>query len=214
MVVSMQNGLGNVDGILSHGAKLCLVAPPGFGATRQASGSVECHGTGETWVAPLTSAGADAAREWVDVMNTVMLPARFYPDAGSVCWSKAVLNAAINPATALYGICNGDLPEHPEAWDLACEAAREAVAVARAAKIEVLLSDPLVTLRDVCRKTSTNRSSMLQDILAGRTTEIDQINGAIIREGINRNIPTPANLELLNRIRTLSDSRSRRAPAG
>jgi len=114
-------------------------------------------------------------------------------DARSLIWSKLIINAAINPLTALLKISNGELLERPTARQLMHELAREAASVAAAEKVKLPFSDPAATVEDVARKTAGNHSSMLQDIRRGAPTEIDAICGAIARTGERHRIPTPIN---------------------
>ena len=104
-----------------------------------------------------------------------------------------MINVAINPICAIAGVRNGALKEIPELWSQALEAMREAEAVARASGVELGDSDSEQYLRKVVESTAENRVSMLQDLMAGRKTEIDAINGEISRLGKNKNIETPEN---------------------
>ena len=87
---------------------------------------------------------------------------------------------------------NGALPELPEAWELALAAARETLAVARAAGLNLAV-DPEARLRQVCLATAANRSSMLQDVLAGRPTEIEALNAQVSARGRALGVETPVN---------------------
>ncbi len=108
----------------------------------------------------------------------------------------------INPLTALLRVPNGALPEIPEAWDLAVAAAHEALAVAQAAGISLSVNVPEL-LRQVCTATAANRSSMLQDVLAGRPTEIEALNGQVAARGAASGVPAPVNLFLTRLLRSL-----------
>ena len=87
---------------------------------------------------------------------------------------------------------NGVLPEIPPAWELAVAAATEALAVARASGIELNV-DLATRLREVCTATAANRSSMLQDVLSGRRTEIEALNAQVTARSESHHIPTPVN---------------------
>ena len=114
-------------------------------------------------------------------------------DARSMVWSKLIINAAINPLTALLKIPNGELLERPAARELMRALAEEAASVASAEKANLPFRDPVAFVEDVARKTAANHSSMLQDVLRGAPTEIDAISGAITRIGQRHHIPTPIN---------------------
>ncbi len=114
-------------------------------------------------------------------------------DARSLVWGKLVINAAINPLTALLRVPNGELLNRPTARTLMRALAEEAAAVASAEEVKLLFSDPAAAAEDVARKTASNHSSMLQDVVRGAPTEIDSICGAITRAGKQHHIPTPTN---------------------
>jgi 2-dehydropantoate 2-reductase len=119
-------------------------------------------------------------------------------DIEAALWEKLVINVGINPLTALLRIPNGALLKLPEAWEVAVAAAAEAQAVARSAGLN-LSGDPADRLRQVCTNTATNRSSMLQDILAGRPTEIEALNAQVSSRGRALGLSTPVN-DLLTRL--------------
>jgi 2-dehydropantoate 2-reductase len=114
-------------------------------------------------------------------------------DALSIVWSKLIINAAINPLTALLKIPNGELLEHPSARELMRSLTQEAASVASAEKVKLPFRDPVAFVEDVARKTAGNHSSMLQDVQRGAPTEIDAICGAVVRAGGRHHIPTPIN---------------------
>jgi 2-dehydropantoate 2-reductase len=115
------------------------------------------------------------------------------PDARALIWAKLVINAAINPLTALLRIRNGELLERPAARALMGRLAEEAAAVAAAEQVALPFSDAASAAEQVARRTSGNHSSMLQDVLRAAPTEIDSICGAITRAGERHGLPTPVN---------------------
>jgi 2-dehydropantoate 2-reductase len=114
-------------------------------------------------------------------------------DARSLVWGKLVINAGINPLTALLGIPNGELLERPAARALMGELAREAAAVAEAERVPLPFMDPVAAAERVAQNTSANHSSMFQDVRRGAPTEIDAICGAVARRGAALGVPTPVN---------------------
>jgi 2-dehydropantoate 2-reductase len=86
------------------------------------------------------------------------------------------------------------------------EAVEEAVSVAKAKGIELPYEDPISRVKDVCRNTSGNVASMLQDVLNKKITEVDFINGAIVREGERLGIPTPINFTLTCLVQTIQET--------
>jgi 2-dehydropantoate 2-reductase len=102
-------------------------------------------------------------------------------DAQSLIWGKLVVNAAINPLTALLRVPNGELLERPSAREMMGILASEVARVAEAEKIRLPFPDPIAAAEAVARKTAANHSSMLQDVLRGAPTEIDAICGAVVQ---------------------------------
>jgi 2-dehydropantoate 2-reductase len=124
-------------------------------------------------------------------------------DPDSLLWGKLVINAAINPLTALLRVPNGELLERGTARALMQAAACEAAAVAAAQGIRLPYPDPLAVAESVAQRTATNRSSMFQDIQRGAPTEIDAICGAVVQAGEEVGVPTPVNLTLWQLVKAL-----------
>ncbi|MBN1556958.1 MAG: 2-dehydropantoate 2-reductase [Lentisphaerae bacterium] len=201
-VVSLQNGLGNAEQIrqiLVSPALLCAVT--GHGVTQLESGRVVHAGNGETYVAAGPDTPPGAADRFAALLEAAGFAARVRDDCTGMLWSKAVVNAAINPVTALNDIPNGAILEHAHLRDTAFAAAGEAAAVARARGIRLAYPDAAAEVERVCRQTAGNVSSMLQDVRRGRQTEIDAINGAVVRAADGAGIPVPTNRMLLRRLR-------------
>jgi len=118
------------------------------------------------------------------------------PEANDLLWSKLVINAAINPLTALLRVPNGELLARPSAQSLMDAAAREAAAVARALGRRLTFSDPVAAAQAVAQRTAVNHSSMFQDVQRGAPTEIDAICGAIVAAGEGCGVATPVNRTL------------------
>jgi 2-dehydropantoate 2-reductase len=125
-------------------------------------------------------------------------------DARSLAWGKLVINAAINPLTALLRVPNGQLLERPAARTVMASLAREAATVARKQGVWLPFKDPVGAAEEVVRKTAANYSSMLQDVKRGAPTEIDSICGAVVREGKHRGVPTPVNWAVWNLVRAVA----------
>jgi 2-dehydropantoate 2-reductase len=131
------------------------------------------------------------------------IPAAPSDDVAGLLWGKLVINVGINPFTGLLQVRNGELLEHEETRELMRMAVDEAVSVAKAASVSLPFPDPLARVQEVARLTGQNKSSMYQDVAAGRRTEIDFICGAVVREGEKHGIPTPVNRALTLLVRSL-----------
>ncbi|MEJ2597857.1 MAG: 2-dehydropantoate 2-reductase, partial [Anaerolineales bacterium] len=140
-----------------------------------------------------------------EILEQAGFAIEYVRDAQALLWGKLVINAAINPLTALLGVPNGALLQRPSAHRLMAAAAAEAVAVAAARDVALPHSDPLETILAVAQRTAENRSSMLQDVQRRAPTEIDAINGAIVRLGEQAETPTPVNRALWLLVRALRE---------
>jgi len=122
-------------------------------------------------------------------------------------WKKLLVNVGINAITALTGIRNGVIADLEAARSLCRAAVEEAATVARAKDIPVPV-EIVEQVLAVARATAKNRSSMGQDVDFGKRTEIDAINGAIVRFGEDLGIDTPVNRTLTQLIRIVETVRS------
>jgi 2-dehydropantoate 2-reductase len=204
MVLTLQNGLGNVDAI-------CEVVPQNHvlagttahGATMLGPGRMKHAGTGKTVIGELSGEVSDRVKGIAEMFNRACLLTETSDNAIGLIWGKLLSNVGLNAITAITGLLNGQILDFPETEELMTLAVLEAKAVADAKGIRLSYDDAVEHTRALCKATAPNRSSMLQDISNGRKTEIDMINGAIVREGRALGIPTPINLALTNLIKTL-----------
>ena len=205
IVLTLQNGLGNTE-ILTDaaGAQRVLAGSTAQGANVVEPGRVIHAGTGDTFVGELSGPATARVRRVCDLLTTAGLPAAPSDDVEGLLWGKLVVNVGINPFTGLLQMRNGELLEHEETRELMRLAVEEVVEVAGAKGVSLPFPDPLAKVREVAKLTGSNKSSMYQDVAAGRRTEIDFICGAVVREGEKLGIPTPVNrtLTLLIRSRT------------
>jgi 2-dehydropantoate 2-reductase len=114
-------------------------------------------------------------------------------DAWPAVWRKVVTNAAVNPLTALIRRTNAELLADAPASRVADGIAREVARVATASGVRIGEEEAVKQWRAMAALTGANRSSMLQDVEAGRPTEIDAISGAVAREGDSRGVAAPLN---------------------
>ncbi len=204
LVLSLQNGLGNLETLaLAVGPQRLLAGVAMLGVTRTAAGEIILAGEGPLIIG--VPSGSQVSPEELARVAAALrragLDCREQPDIELALWEKLLVNVGLNPLTALLRVPNGALLKLPEAWELALAAAREAQQVARATGLPLDL-DPEELLRQVCQATAANRSSMLQDVLAGRSTEIDALNGQVASRGQALGIPTPVNRLLTQLLRS------------
>ncbi len=201
-VVSLQNGIDPIETLAQFvGTTRSVCAVTAHGATLLNTGHLVHAGTGITRVAPFSPEFPSAARVLTHLLKRSGLETVFVADRQRVLWSKLVINAGINPVTALAGVCNGVLLERQDLFQRARQAAQEGQQVAAAMGITLDFANTERELRQICTLTSGNISSMLQDLQRGKATEVDAINGAIVRAGQRLRVPVPVNRELLAGIR-------------
>ena len=210
VLVTLQNGLGNVE-ILQEifGEERVLGGVTAEGATLLGPGKIRHAGHGDTIVGPGRDPNGPAER-LVSAFNRAGFNSNSADRVNDLIWGKLIINVGINPLTAITRLKNGRLPDLPGTRMIMEEAVKEGVAVARAKGIDLPYPDPLARVIEVCRATAENVASMLQDVLKQRQTEIDAINGAIVREGKAMNIPTPVNLTLTSLVQAIQDSYAER----
>jgi len=208
IAVSLQNGLGNREILeAALGPGRVIVGATMAGATLLGPG----HVRGYVADVRLARDSAGAAEEVAALFRRAGLRTELATGAEALVWRKLAINCAINPLSALLGVPNGALLEIPERRALLEAAAREAGTVASALGID-LGDDPARAAVDVARLTAGNRSSMLQDLDRGAPTEVEAINGAVVREGKRLGVPTPVNRKLLDDIRA-REAEAARSPA-
>ncbi len=208
VAVSIQNGLGHAE-ILSRrvGAHRVVGGSTTHSAWRDGDGAVHWTGRGSIGLGRID--GSDPRQvtsELVVTLEDAGLNPKWSSDIGSIIWRKLLINVAINPVCAIAGVRNGALVEVPELWTQALEAMREAEAVARASGVDLGDVDTESYLRKVVDHTADNRVSMLQDLMAGRKTEVEVLCGAVVSKGESLGIPTPRNEMLLALVRGIEMS--------
>jgi 2-dehydropantoate 2-reductase len=210
-VVTLQNGVGNLE-ILEEvfGGDRVLGGVTAEGATLLGPGRIRHAGRGETIIGPSGNPGTPA-NKMVDAFNRAGFQTRSVNNVKDLIWGKLIINVGINALTAITRLKNGRLPELDGTRLVMKEAVKEAVAVANAKNIKLPYSDPVDRVTEVCRATAGNIASMLQDVLRAKLTEIDFINGAIVREGRALGIPTPVNFTLTSLLQVIQTTYQERA---
>lgn len=189
VALTLQNGLGNRERLIQElGPERVAQGITTTGATLLGPGLVKMGGEG---VISLEQNQALVRLE--AALRSSNFNLNIVEDAQSLIWGKLVINAAINPLTALLRVPNGELLERPKARRMMAALASEAAEVAHAEHVRLPFSNPVSAAEDVARKTAANRSSMFQDVLRGAPTEIDAICGAVMKRGAKYGIKTPYN---------------------
>ncbi|MDI6757210.1 MAG: 2-dehydropantoate 2-reductase [Endomicrobiia bacterium] len=210
VVLTFQNGLGNVEAIKKTLDEILprrlrpsaiLSGATTVGATLIKPGVVVHTGEGETLIAYDSARERKYAARSCELLAGAGIKVRAVRGSASILWSKLIVNAAINPVGALFLETNGEILKNDFALSMTLNAAREAAAVARAENIRLLYRSPSAKVKSVLASTSRNKNSMLGDILSGRPTEIDAINGAVLRVAKRLGVSAPYNRVLRNSVR-------------
>jgi 2-dehydropantoate 2-reductase len=191
--VTLQNGIGNVEALAAVLGERRVVGGLSYhSAAVRGPGHVSHTHAGPTWLGELD--GARSRR--VERLAAALAMAGFTPeivdDIRGLIWSKWVHNCAINALCAVTGLRVGEIPRHAGADRLQTRIIEEALAVVRARGIRLPDPDPMATIKAFCR-VKFNKPSMLQHVEQGKRTEVDALNGALVREGQALGIPTPYN---------------------
>lgn len=204
LVLTLQNGLGNVE-IISEvvGQERVLGGITNHGATLLGVGWVRHAGKGETVIGRLDGKIPVELRSLRELFNKAGIETRISKDIKAFLWSKLIINVGINALTAITHLKNGKLIGFESSRKILEDAVNEAIRVAKKKRIKLIYDDPLSKVEAVSEATANNISSMLQDILKKRRTEIDFINGAIVRHAQGIGIPVPVNAVLTNLVKTI-----------
>jgi len=202
VALTLQNGLGNQEVLAKElGEARVALGVTTTGATLLSSGRVRPGGEGVVSIG--SHPGVDPL---VNLLTEAGFSVEVLDDVDTLIWGKLVVNAAINPMTAILQVPNGELLKRDSARQLSAELAREVAAVARALSIQLAYDDPVAVAETVMEKTATNNSSMFQDIQRGAPTEIDAICGAVVEVGERMGVETPMNRALWLLIRALREA--------
>lgn len=190
IVVTLQNGIGNVELIASMIENPLVYGSTTIGATKLSPALVRFGGTGSIII------GSDSISHCSTVHSLLKqagLSVTIASNPKKALWEKAIINAAINPLGALLEVPNGRLIQNNDTLYIISRILQEACQVAHADGISIDSNQMVEATVTVCRSTQNNFCSMLQDILAKRKTEIDSINGAVIDIAKRHNIDTSYN---------------------
>jgi 2-dehydropantoate 2-reductase len=207
-VLSLQNGWGN-------GETISRLVPPEqlvLGVTYVSGtvldrGRIGWTGSGPTYVGDYSADGAELAGPVAGVLEQAGFTVSVADDVRQEIWKKLTLNAATLPTAALTGLTAGSLAGTAPMSELVDDVAREALAVARASGYDLDEAATIERIHTVLDGAGDGKASMLQDVEAGRRTEVDVITGAVLRAGREHGVPTPVNQALYALITGLEQAR-------
>jgi 2-dehydropantoate 2-reductase len=207
-VATVQNGLGNEEALAEQVER--VIRGTTFPAGRILEpGHVQWDVKGDTTIGPFepSPASMDEVERLADACTRAGLPTTAVPDARGPQWRKVIFNAATNPVGALTGLTHGRVCEDRGLRALVSDLVDEGKAVAAAQGI-VLDADPEELIDHAARPDVAydHKASMLQDVEARRQTEIEYLNGGIVRFGGEHGVPTPLNAAILALVKGLEQS--------
>ncbi|MFK7889944.1 MAG: ketopantoate reductase family protein [Granulosicoccus sp.] len=201
-VLSLQNGLGNAETLSNHvRPENIWIGMSMMPVDRIAPGVVASRGTGRTLFGHCSDRNHPFANTIVKLFDGSGMTVLHDPDVHSRIWEKVAFNASMNALCALTHGTPGTIGQLAEAGALTHAVAREVAAVATANGVPIDLQAVFHTIAYACKNHGSHKASMLQDLLAGKRTEVDALNGAIVAMGKRHGIDTPLNATLATLVR-------------
>lgn len=206
-ILTLQNGLGNFE-ILSNifGSEKVIAGTTSCGATILGPGRVRHAGIGTTTIGELNGKITARTEKIARVLTQAGIETGVSDNVLGLIWTKLLINVGINALGVLIRVKNGELIKGKYSLKLQRELVEEAFEVAKRKGVKLIHQDIVKEVALICEKTNGNINSMLQDVLKKRKTEIDFINGAIVREGEKFNISTPLNQVITNLIKAVEEA--------
>jgi 2-dehydropantoate 2-reductase len=201
LVVSMQNGVDNAEQIHAASGLHALAAAVYVAASVPSPGVVKHVGRGDLVVGPKSMATERVAA----VFERAGVPCKISDHLATELWTKLVWNCGLNAISALGKATYGDIIANEDARQLVEGAVFEVIFAAKAAGVHLpLFEDPQAAMREaykIARSMAATRSSTAQDMMRGKKTEIDSLNGLIVRKGRELGVPTPINHALFTLVK-------------
>ena len=206
-VLTLQNGLGNLE-ILQQalGSERVVAGVTSQAATLIAPGQVHHAGSGGTIMGEPSGELSERLAAVGDAFSQARLQVEFTTQLQAVLWGKLAVNAGINAVATLAQLRNGGIMESANLREVLRLVVTEVQAVAEAKRIRLPYPDMVAHAEEICQRTANNMNSMLQDFYRQRRTEVDAINGAVVRESATLGVATPVNQALAGLIRGLEDT--------
>jgi 2-dehydropantoate 2-reductase len=192
--VTLQNGIGNVETLCDVlGSDRVLGGISYHSAASPEPGRSSHTHDGLTWLGELDGTSTPRLTALAEAITATGMTVEAVDNIMDVIWTKFVHNCSINPISAITGWRVGEIPDSAATNELQTRIIEEIVAVVEAKGLKLTTADTMTHVKNYCRIGKLNRPSMQQHMEAGVQTEIDALNGAIVREGRALGIPTPYN---------------------
>ena len=203
-VISWQNGIDTEKALAENlGSKTVMRGVVNFGCVPVKPGHIRlAFHHRPHFLQELDPESADAARGICNTLTECGLDTQHTSTIGDVVWRKTVLNACMNPLCAVTGMTMVEIIDDPITFNLVDKLIKEGIAVARASEFS-LGSNYYPYAINYIKNAGNHKPSMLQDVEAGRRTEIDYINGKIVDYGVQAGYPTPYNTMIRGLVKAL-----------
>jgi 2-dehydropantoate 2-reductase len=194
-ILAIQNGLGSADIVADvvGSKRIMMGVVGGFGASMKGPGHAHHNGMEFLRLGEMDGGLTPRLETVANAWRAGGFKVLTFDDIHKMVWEKLICNCTYSGPCAITGLRVGELQASPSAWSVAAACAHEAFQVARAKGITLDFDDPIRYVREFGQKIPGARPSMLLDHLAGRPAEVDNINGAIPREGAKVGVATPVN---------------------
>jgi len=209
-VLTLQNGLGNIEKLAKNlPEKQLFAGVTSMSALELSEGHVAHTGSGLTIVGPVDPKSLPVSMDIARFFNNCGVDAGSTNELDALCWRRLVVDSAVKPLTAIYGITNGELVKKPEAARDMASLVIEGVSVAQKIGVPLNYGEMWAGVLETCRQGASLRSSMLLDVEAGRLTEIEAINGSIVSIGEMYGVDTPTQMRMLKEVTAIQRGRGR-----
>lgn len=204
LVLTLQNGLGNAEALCRHIApQRVLIGMTTWPADMAGPGHVRSHGQGVVRILALQGGEREDCAAVAAVLEAAGLDCTVDPHVWTAIWEKVAFNAALNSLCAVTGCTVGQLDGAPQGQALARAIVLEVLGVAQAMGVTTDAQHCLDTVAYAIAHHRTHRPSMLQDVLAGRPTEIGAINGEVLARARQAGLAVPHTETLLGLLRLI-----------
>ncbi len=206
-VLSLQNGFGNVETIAEMVPPENIMAgTTTMGGFLKALGFAHHAGDGKTHIGPYSpDCDMSKVEAVADIFQQAGIRTKLQSKVMELIWTKLIYNSAINPVCALLQVRNGAIADIEQVRQLSIELLEEGRKVAGAYGVDLDRDIMLEKVLRIARNTYTNRNSMLSDLTQGKKTEIDFINGAVVKLAQEKGLDTPFNKSMQMLIKALEN---------
>ena len=206
-ILTIQNGLGSADKVAAvvGSKRIMMGVVGGFGASMKGPGHAHHNGMEFVRLGEMDGGMTDRLETVAEAWRAGGFKVLTFADIHKMVWEKLLCNCTFSATCALTEMTTGQLMANPHAWGIATGIAREGYAVALARGIKLDFTDVVAYVKAFGEKIPGARPSMLLDHMAKRRSEIENINGAIPREGRKVGVPTPVSDVVVGLVRAKED---------